>query len=60
MPTQRAMATYTSSTDFTGEDQDGLGEITFPGSDDDLGIDDEEEDDSEPDFEPLEVISGSK
>ena len=31
----------------------------FSGSDDELGMDDEVEDDSEPDFEPLEVPQGS-
>ena len=38
---------------FSGED--ALPEVFFEGSDDELGLEDEIEDDSEPDFEPLEV-----
>ena len=38
---------------FSGEDT--LPEVFFEGSDDELGMEDETEDDSEPDFEPLEV-----
>ena len=44
---------------FAGEDEEGLGEICFHGSDDDLGMEDEEYDDSEPEFEPLEVPQGN-
>ena len=44
---------------FAGEDEEGLGEIYFYGSDDDLGMEDEEEDDSDPKFEPLEVSQGN-
>ena len=40
---------------FTGEDE-GLGETVFSGSDDDLGMEDDEEDDSEPDLRLLQVI----
>ena len=35
--------------------EDTLQEVFFEGSDDELGMEDETEDDSEPDFEPLEV-----
>ena len=55
------MARYSSNavaSYFTGDDVEGLGEMIFSGSDDDLGMEDEEEDDSEPDFEPLEVAQG--
>ena len=38
---------------FSGEDT--LPEVFFEGSDDELGLEDEIEDDSKPDFEPLEV-----
>ena len=44
---------------FAGEDEEGLGEICFCGSDDDLGMEDEEDDDSQPEFEPLEVLQGN-
>ena len=44
---------------FSGEDEESLKEMYFSGSDDELGMDDELEDDSEPDFEPLEVPQGS-
>ena len=40
---------------FSGED--ALLEVCFEGSDDELGMEDEL-DDSEPDFEPLEVDQG--
>ena len=40
---------------FSGED--GLQEVCFEGSDDELGMEDEL-DDSEPDFEPLDVDQG--
>ena len=43
---------------FSGEDDEGLSEVIFPGSDDELGMEDEEDDDSEPEFEPLEVPEG--
>ena len=42
---------------FSGEDE-GLSEVIFPGSDDELGMEDHEDDDSEPEFEPLEVPKG--
>ena len=38
---------------FSGEDT--LPEVFFEGSDDELGMEDETEDDSEPDCKPLEV-----
>ena len=41
---------------FDGEDRDGLAEVIFDGSDDELGMEDEVENDSEPDFEPLDLI----
>ena len=40
---------------FSGEDSDHLAEIVFDGSEDDLGMEDVEDDNSEPDFDPLEV-----
>ena len=40
---------------FSGED----GEIVFDGSDDELGMEDEEFDNSEPDYEPLETDEGN-
>ena len=43
---------------FAGDDTEGLGEVIFPDSDDELGMEDEEDDDSEPAFEPLEVPEG--
>ena len=43
---------------FTGDDDEGLQEIVFSGSDDELGMNDEERDDSEADFEPLELPLG--
>ena len=43
---------------FSGEDDEGLSEMIFPGSDDELGMEDHEDDDSEPEFEPLEVPKG--
>ena len=43
---------------FSGEDSEGLSEVVFPGSDDELGMEDELDADSEPDFEPLEVPEG--
>ena len=52
------MASRFSSKDvisfFSGEDS-GLSEVVFAGSDDDLGMEDMENDDSEAAFEPLEV-----
>ena len=42
---------------FSGEDE-GLSEVIFPGSEDELGMEDEEDDDFEPEFEPLEVPEG--
>ena len=39
---------------FSGENT--LPEVFFEGSDDELGMEDEAEDDSKPDFEPLEII----
>ena len=45
---------------FGGKDSEGLGEIVFDGSDDDLGMEEEEVDDSEPAFEPLEIADGGK
>ena len=44
---------------FSGEDDEVLSEVIFPGSDDELGME-EEDDDSEPEFEPLEVHKGYK
>ena len=41
---------------FDGEHRDGLPEVLFDGSDDELGMEDEEENDSEPDFELLDMI----
>ena len=43
---------------FSGKDDEGLSEVIFPGSDDDLGMEDEEDNNSEPEFEPLEVPEG--
>ena len=43
---------------FSGEDDEGLSEVIFPGSDGELGMEDQEDDDSEPEFEPLEVPEG--
>ena len=43
---------------FSGE-EDSLSEIIFDGSDDELGMDDEEPFDYEPHFEPLEVDQGN-
>ena len=43
---------------FSGEDT--LPEVFFEGSDDELGMEDESEDDSDPDFEPLEIIDQGK
>ena len=43
---------------FGGEDGEGLSEVIFPGSDDELGMDEELDADSEPDFEPLQVPEG--
>ena len=40
---------------FSGEDNENLLEAIFEGSDDELGMEDVEEADSEPDFEPLEL-----
>ena len=43
---------------FSGEDS--VSEVIFEGSDDDLGMEDEIEDNSEPDFEPFEVTDQGK
>ena len=43
------------STTFSEEASEGLSEVVFPGSDDELGIND---DLSEPELEPLEVPEG--
>ena len=40
------------------ENGEGLSEVIFLGSEDELGMNDEEDDDSEPEFEPLEVPGG--
>ena len=40
--------------------EDTLPEVFFEGSDDELGMEDEESDDSEPDFEPLEITDQGK
>ena len=40
---------------FSGEDNEHLTEAIFEGSDDELGMEDVEGADSEPDFEPLEL-----
>ena len=40
---------------FFSVDDSALPEILFEGSDDELGMEDEESDDSEPEFEPLEI-----
>ena len=41
---------------FSGEDGERLTEVLFDGSDDDLAMEDEDTNDSEPDFEPFEVL----
>ena len=41
---------------FAAEDEEGFGEIGFHGSGDDLGMEDEEDNDSEPEFEFHKVI----
>ena len=43
---------------FAEEDGEGLSEVIFPGSEDELGMDEELDADSEPDFEPLEILEG--
>ena len=43
---------------FCDGNSEGLPEVIFPGSEDELGMSDEEDDDSEPEFEPLEVPKG--
>ena len=43
---------------FSGEASESLSEVIFPASDDKLGMDEEEDDLSEPEFEPLEVPEG--
>ena len=45
---------------FGGDDSESIGEVTFDGSDDELGMEDEEEQDSESDFEPFEPFDGGK
>ena len=53
------MARYSSIAEvsyFEGQDEKGLGDICFSGgSEDYLGMEDEDRDDSKPDFELLEV-----
>ena len=44
---------------FSGDDS-ALPEVFFEGSEDELGMEDEESDDSEPEFEPLEVTDQGK
>ena len=54
------MARYTSEaviSYFNGDDSEGL---VFDGSDDDLGMEDEEGNDSDPEFQPLEVDDEGK
>ena len=43
---------------FSGEASEGISEVIFPGNDDELGMNEEEDDLSEPEFEPLEVPEG--
>ena len=43
---------------FCNENDEGLSEVIFPGGEDELGMNDEEHDYSEPEFEPLEVPRG--
>ena len=43
---------------FCDENDEGLSEVIFPGSENELGMDDQEDDDSEPEFELLEVPEG--
>ena len=45
---------------FGGEDSEGVAEAIFDGSDDELGMNNEEEVDSEPDFEPFEPFHEGK
>ena len=55
------MAKYTSSavvSYFGGEDNEDIEDLRFPGSEDELGMEDEENDTSEPEFEPLEIPQG--
>ena len=40
---------------FGGDDDTALPEVFFEGSDDELGMEDEEEYDPEPAFEPMEI-----
>ena len=43
---------------FSGEDSEGIGEVMFDGSGDELGMEDEETHDSEPEYEPFEPFDG--
>ena len=56
----RRFCTSAVASFFAGEDSEGLTEIIFEGSDDELGMDDELTDDSEPEFEPLEMTDEGK
>ena len=64
MPTHARMAETFSSeavvSYFGGDDSEGIGEVTFDGSDDELGMEDKEEQDSESDFEPFEPFDKGK
>ena len=56
------MAKYSSSaviSFFAGEDNGEMQHLYFSGSDDELGMEDAEECNSEPEFEPLEVPEGN-
>ena len=43
---------------FAGEDNEDIEDLCFSGSEDDLGMEDEEDDTSEPEFEPVEIPHG--
>ena len=43
---------------FAGEDNEEFQDFCVFGSEDELGMEDEEEDNAEPEFEPLEVPQG--
>ena len=45
---------------FVGDDSDHLAEVVFEGSEDELGMEDEDDNVSEPEFEPLEVSDEGK
>ena len=45
---------------FFSGDNSALSEVFFEGSEDELGMEDEESDNSEPEFEPLEVTDQGK